>query len=101
MSLRAPGLSDEESLAKYANDRNVWINLRDHMPHPYAVADATQWLERVVHQDPRTSFIIDLDGEAIGGIGLVLGTDIERCSAEVGYWLAEQHVATRSRILGF
>jgi RimJ/RimL family protein N-acetyltransferase len=44
-----------------------------------------------VRQEPRTTFIIDLDGEAIGGIGLVLGTDIERCSAEVGYWLGAKH----------
>jgi ribosomal-protein-alanine N-acetyltransferase len=91
VSLRAPELSDAESLAKYANDRNVWINLRDHMPHPYTVADATHWLESIARQEPRTSFIIDLDGEAIGGIGLVVGTDIERCSAEVGYWLGAVH----------
>ena len=29
------------------------------------------------------------DGEAIGGIGLRLGTDVFRRSAEIGYWLGE------------
>jgi RimJ/RimL family protein N-acetyltransferase len=28
-------------------------------------------------------------GEAVGGIGLTLKNDVERCSAEIGYWLGE------------
>jgi RimJ/RimL family protein N-acetyltransferase len=40
---------------------------------------------------PETSFAIDVGGEAVGGIGLVLMNDVERCSAEVGYWLGEQY----------
>ena len=35
----------------------------------------------------RRSFAIDVGGEAVGSIGLVPGVDIERYSAEVGYWL--------------
>ena len=27
---------DEESLVLHANNRNVWRNLRDAFPHPYA-----------------------------------------------------------------
>lgn len=91
LMLRAPRRSDAHALAKYANNREIWINLRDRMPHPYSLADADEWLLSVQHQDPRVNFVIDLDGEAIGGIGLVLGTDIERCSAEVGYWLGAEH----------
>ena len=30
-------------------------------------------------------------GEAVGGIGLVLRTDVERVDAEVGYWLGEAY----------
>jgi len=89
--LRAPKPNDAPFIAKHANNRNVWINLRDRMPHPYTQQDATAWIERVAHQQPRMSFVIDLRGEAIGGIGLVPGTDIERCSAEVGYWLGEEY----------
>jgi RimJ/RimL family protein N-acetyltransferase len=89
--LRAPEPSDAESLARHANDWNVWINLRDTMPHPYSVADATRWLEHIQHQDPRINFIIDLDGQAIGTIGLVIGEDVERCAAEVGYWVGAEH----------
>jgi RimJ/RimL family protein N-acetyltransferase len=30
-----------------------------------------------------------VDGEAVGGIGFSAGADVERYSAEIGYWLAE------------
>ena len=30
-----------------------------------------------------------MDGEAVGGVGFVLRHDVERVSAEIGYWLAE------------
>ena len=36
-----------------------------------------------------TNFAIEADGEATGGIGFVSGTDVERYSAEIGYWLGE------------
>jgi [ribosomal protein S5]-alanine N-acetyltransferase len=91
VTLRAPVIADAPNLARYADDRNVWINLRDKMPHPYCEDDAREWIGGVALQDPRASFIIDVDGAAVGGIGLVLGTDIERCSAEVGYWLGAAH----------
>jgi ribosomal-protein-alanine N-acetyltransferase len=89
--LRSPAISDAKSLYKHANNRDVWINLRDRMPYPYSLEDAVRWLKYVQDQQPRVSFVIDLNGEAIGGIGLILGSDIERCSAEVGYWLGADH----------
>ena len=36
-----------------------------------------------------TKLAIDVDGEAVGGIGVIVGSDVERFSAEVGYWLGE------------
>ena len=38
---------------------------------------------------PETTFAIAVDDEAVGSIGFVLRTDVERVSAEIGYWLAE------------
>jgi RimJ/RimL family protein N-acetyltransferase len=34
-------------------------------------------------------FAIAVNDEAVGGIGFVLRGDVERVSAEIGYWLAE------------
>lgn len=57
------------------------------MPHPYTLEDARAWIGQTQAQSPRVSFVIDVNGEAAGAIGLVVGSDIERYSAEVGYWL--------------
>jgi [ribosomal protein S5]-alanine N-acetyltransferase len=89
--LRPPLLADANAIAKHANDRRIWINLRDAMPHPYSVDDAVAWLGSNIDQNPVELFTIDLDGEAIGAIGLVPGSDIERRSAELGYWLGAAH----------
>ncbi len=39
--------TDVAALLKYANNRNIWINLRDRFPNPYREEDAQEWLERV------------------------------------------------------
>lgn len=61
------------------------------MPHPYTRDDALRWIGSVENEDPRVSFSIDVGGDVVGGIGLVIGTDIERCAAEVGYWLGPDY----------
>ncbi len=81
--------TDVESLQRYANNRNIWLNLRDVFPHPYTIEDARWWIEHVSQEDPERSFAIASDEEPIGGIGLILGDDVHRRNAELGYWLAE------------
>lgn len=83
--------SDRESLARHANNRKVWLNLRDSFPHPYALDHADAFIASALAQTPETRFAIVVDGEAAGAIGYVLHTDVERLSAEIGYWLAEAH----------
>jgi hypothetical protein len=80
---------DEESLVAHANNYSVWRNLRDRFPHPYTTDDAREWIRRMCEESLQTNFAIVVDGEAAGGIGLVLNGDIHRCSAEIGYWLGE------------
>lgn len=80
--------SDRGSLVRYANNREIWLNLKDRFPHPYTEADADRWLSR----EPATAavnFAIELDGEAIGGVGLEFLTDVHRLTADIGYWLGE------------
>ncbi len=80
---------DAASIAQYANNKKIWINLRDSFPHPYSLADAEAFLARVTQIEPRTYFAIASDHEAIGSIGLMPGMDVHRFTAELGYWLAE------------
>jgi ribosomal-protein-alanine N-acetyltransferase len=81
--------SDAESLAAQADNRRIWQNLRDGFPHPYRVEDARAFIARAVSAVPETMFAIGVDGAAVGGIGFTLQSDIERISAEIGYWLGE------------
>src|ERR1051326_859026 len=81
--------SDLDSLVRYANNRKVWRNLRDRFPHPYTRKDGIWWLEHAAARDPQTNFAIELDGEAIGGVGFEIGEDVHSRTAEIGYWLGE------------
>jgi len=82
---------DEPSLVRHANNRNVWINLRDVFPHPYTPADARSWIRLAGTSGLNLVFAIDVDGFAVGAIGVRPGDDIHRHSAEIGYWLGEEY----------
>jgi RimJ/RimL family protein N-acetyltransferase len=81
--------SDVETLAANANNRHIWINLRDRFPYPYTRADARAFIRWARQQAPETAFAIAVDDAAVGGIGFVMNADVERVSAEIGYWLGE------------
>lgn len=82
---------DEAGLARQANNRKVWINLRDSFPHPYTVADAEQWIGFATAERPPTHFAITMLEAVAGGIGFALQQDVYRRSAEVGFWLGEAY----------
>lgn len=81
--------ADCESIARHANNINVWNNVRDYFPHPYTLADAGEFIAYCLSRSPQTDYAIDVDGQAVGVIGIVPRTDVQRISAEVGYWLGE------------
>lgn len=89
--LRAWKPSDATSLARHANNANVARQLRDRFPHPYTIADARQFIQSVAGARPTMLFAMVVEGEAVGGIGFFPGGDVERFSAEIGYWLAEPY----------
>jgi ribosomal-protein-alanine N-acetyltransferase len=82
-------VEDLDALIRHADNVKIARNLRDAFPHPYTREAGEFWLKLATTMDPVTSFAIECDGEAVGGIGLKLDTDIERVSAEIGYWLGE------------
>ena len=82
---------DAPAIARHADNRSVWLNLRDRFPHPYTRHDAEEYLRLVTAQRPESSFAIAVDGDAIGGVGLILGEDVHRRTAELGYWLGEAY----------
>lgn len=64
---------DLASLVRYANNRRVWLHLRDRLPYPYTEADGISWIEHATTVQPLTNFAIEYQCEAIGSIGLTPG----------------------------
>ncbi len=87
--IRSYRKSDRASLIKYANNRNVSINLLDSFPFPYTELEADLWLAYAMNQDPEMNFAIANKKELIGAIGLKPQDDVYRYSLELGYWLGE------------
>ena len=81
--------NDAESLQRHANNRNVSMHLRDRFPYPYGIEAARTFLGWIARQPSPTVWAIEVGGEAAGGIGIELNSDVERVSAEIGYWLGE------------
>jgi RimJ/RimL family protein N-acetyltransferase len=80
---------DAGALVKHANNLNVARQLRDRFPHPYTSRHAAEFLQAATMDAAGKFFAIEVAGEAVGGVGFFPGTDIERYSAEIGYWLGE------------
>ncbi|MDR2533358.1 MAG: GNAT family N-acetyltransferase [Tannerellaceae bacterium] len=80
--------SDAASLAFHANDVRISRNVRDAFPNPYAISDAEAYIASTFHPSAAgCNFAIVINNEAAGGIGIIPQTDVERYSAEIGYWL--------------
>jgi ribosomal-protein-alanine N-acetyltransferase len=81
---------DKTSLLQYANNRNVWRNLTHRFPHPYTEADADSWFALLAAQMPEpTHWAIEVEGRAVGGIGVDLGEGVFSKAGHFGYWLGE------------
>jgi [ribosomal protein S5]-alanine N-acetyltransferase len=88
-TLRPWTINDLDSLVKYANNKEIAKNMTDQFPHPYTIEKGKVFIEYATKASPPNIFAIDVNGEAVGGIGVHPQTDIQRKNAELGYWLAE------------
>lgn len=89
--VRAWQKTDASSLVEHADNFNIAKHLRDRFPHPYTARDARDFLKHAVAANDPSNLAIDVAGVAVGAIGYVPGRDVERYSAEIGYWLGESH----------
>jgi len=91
IKLRKWAETDLESLVKYANNQNIAKWLTNGFPHPYTYEDGKAFLSMIANDNPAKVFAIELNGEAVGSIGIFPQTDIHEKNAEMGYWLAEKY----------
>jgi [ribosomal protein S5]-alanine N-acetyltransferase len=100
VKLRPWQTSDAEPLTTLANNKKIWDNVRDYFPHPYTSKDASEWLALNVGVTPLLNFVVEVDGQFAGSIGMVPKTDVYRNNMEIGYWLGESYwakgIATQS-----
>ena len=87
--LRPWAISDLESLVHYANNWKVAKNLTDKFPHPYTKQNGEAFIQYTTEHNPVQIFAIEVQGKAIGGIGIHPQDDIHKKNAELGYWIAE------------
>lgn len=90
IELRAFDDGDIDSIAVYANNINVSRYMASRMPYPYTKDDAIWWVE-IGSKEQGLNYAIDLDGKCIGVVGVRFGDLEQRFSAEIGYWIAEDH----------
>ncbi|MBK8392347.1 MAG: GNAT family N-acetyltransferase [Saprospiraceae bacterium] len=85
--LRPWQLDDLDSLVKNANDLSIAKFMTNEFPNPYTPEAGRRFINFATSDDPIHIFAIDVDGEAVGGIGLHPQRDIMIKNAELGYWL--------------
>ena len=80
-TLRPLVSEDAESMAKQLNNKKVWDNLRDGLPHPYTIEDAKSFIELQHNEPSLTCYGIVVDGRLVGNIGFTRNHDVIRLYA--------------------
>ncbi len=89
--LRPFSVLDKELLSTLMSNPSILKNLRDSIPNPYTVKDAENFISYCSTCFPVTTFAVEYRGELVGCIGLVVKADVQRLSAELGYWIGEPY----------
>ncbi len=88
-TLRPWTIDDLDSLVKYANNYEIAKNMTDKFPFPYSAENGKNFIAFATQNPPFNILAIDINNQAVGGIGIHPQSDIQCKNAELGYWLAE------------
>ncbi len=78
-------------MVRHANNDNIAQFLTDQFPYPYTIDDGINYLNIIISDEPAKVLCIEVNGEAVGSIGVFPQKDIHRKNAEMGYWLSEEY----------
>jgi len=100
VKLRPWQKEDAADLAQMLNNKNIVANLRDGVPFPYTIKDATEFLEGTAIPKSMCHFCIEVNKQVAGSISIFPKDDVYRKTAEIGYYVAEPYwkrgVATKA-----
>ena len=82
---------DVKPLVNIANNIKIWNNLRDYFPHPYTIGDATKWINAQGKIIPSQDMAIRMEDILVGGVGIMMLSDVNRRSVEIGYFVGERY----------
>jgi [ribosomal protein S5]-alanine N-acetyltransferase len=85
-ALRPLTSDDKPVFTSLINDRSIWLQLTDGVAHPYTMAHADQFFARINVQPPYV-MAITAQEQLVGLVGAHPMSDVERESAEFGYWI--------------
>ena len=93
IAIRSWKAEDAKDLAEALNNKKTLDNLRDGLPFPYTVSDAQAYISAMLCADPGETYAwaITVDNIAVGSIGVFRKDNVHRFTAEMGYYLAEEH----------
>ncbi|HJA05534.1 MAG TPA: GNAT family N-acetyltransferase [Candidatus Mediterraneibacter pullicola] len=93
IQIRKWELADAKDLATALSNRKILDNLRDGLPYPYTEQDGKDFIAAMLAADENSTFAfaITLDGKVIGSIGAFRQENIHKHTAELGYYIAEEH----------
>ena len=91
--IRSWKINDANDLALALNNKKILDNLRDGLPYPYTVADATEYINSMINADSNQTypFAIVYDNKVVGSIGVFRQENIHSKTAEIGYYIPETY----------
>ena len=93
ISIRKWKIEDAEQLKNAINNEKILDNLRDGIPYPYTIENAQEFITQTLNapKDSQYSWAILVDAKVIGSIGVFRKDNIHYCTAEIGYYIAEEY----------
>lgn len=79
-----------DDLARIANNKKIWLNVRNQFPYPYTLEHAKDFIKKYSEKKNHLSWAINYKNQLAGMIGLHRQADVYAHSLEIGYWIGEE-----------
>lgn len=91
--LRKWRYDDAQNISVVADNPNIAKNLKNVFPSPYTIDDAIWYVNDCIAKEGQKQITraIEVNRKAAGSIGIFVKDDVFEKTAELGYWLAEEH----------